>query len=83
MRAHLQYSCGVFIKIDVVRVSMLKPLVMHLHAPVKGEIFVTDISSRLLELTWDSAFHLLMPVSDAEPVAMYLHKYGWLYTQNI
>lgn len=24
-----------------------------------------------------------MPVSDAEPVALYLYKYGCLYTQNI
>lgn len=53
-----------FIKIDVVHVSELKPSVMHLHAPVKGEISVTDINSRLSQLTWDSDFHLLMPVSD-------------------
>ena len=72
-----------FIKVDVVHVSVLKPSVTHLHAPVKGEIFVTDISSRLSQLTWDSGFCLLMPVSDVEPVAMYLYKCRWLYTQNI
>lgn len=56
---------------------------MHLHAPVKGELFVIDINSTLSQLSWDSDFHLLMPMSDAEAVAMYLYKYGWLYTQNI
>lgn len=72
-----------FIKTDVVHVSVLKPSAMHLHAPVKGELFVIDINSTLSQLTWDSDFHLLMPMSDAEAVAMYLYKYGWLYTQNI
>lgn len=61
-----------FIKIDVVHASVLKLSVMHLHASVKGGIFVTGINSRLSQLTWDSGLHLLMPVSDAEPVAMYL-----------
>lgn len=63
--------------------SVLKASVTHLQAPVKGEIFVTDMKSRLWQLTWDSGFLLLMPMSDIEPAVMYLYKYRWSYTQNI
>lgn len=57
-------------------------LQLHIHMNQQSKIIVTDVNGRLLQLTWDSGFHLLMPVSDADPVAMYAYTYGWLYTKN-